>query len=42
LVKLLNTFCIHTKLKKNSKLTHARKYKAIKFRLGCDYNVNIN
>jgi len=30
------------KIKKNLKLTHARKYKAIKFKFSCDYNVNMN
>jgi len=29
-------------IKKKLKLTHARKYKAIKFKLRCDYSVNMN
>jgi len=32
---------MHIKLKEKLKLTHAQKYKAIKFKLRCDYNVNI-
>jgi len=42
LVKFLNTFLMHIKLKEKLKLTHARKYKAIKFKLRCDNNVNMN
>jgi len=42
LVKFLNTFFMHIKLNKILKLTHARKYKAIEFKLRCDYNVNMN
>lgn len=33
---------MHKKLKKNLKLAHERKYKAIKFKLHCDYNVSNN
>jgi len=42
LAKLLNTFSMHIKLKKKLKITHARKYTDIKFKLRCDYNVNMN
>jgi len=38
----LNTFFMHIKLKTILRLTHAHKYKAIKFRFCCDYNVNMN
>jgi len=33
---------MHLKLKTILKLTHARKYKVIKFKFYCDYNVNMN
>jgi len=40
--KVFKHICMHIKLKKNLKLTNARKYKAIKFKLRCDYTVNMN
>jgi len=40
--KIFKHILMHLKLKEKLKLTHARKYKAIKFKLRCDYNVNMN
>jgi len=33
---------MHIKLKEKLRFNNARKYKAIKFKLRCDYNVNMN
>jgi len=40
--KVFKHFFMHIKFKTNLKLAHARKYKAIKLKLRCDYKVNMN